>query len=93
MQGLICVWITVSVCVRFCRRFEVKNPEMRISDENRGYLLEAGFPQAVLPILDAYTKPVVLSYPIRALQLSTLHLDIVKTMVGALLNCSLDYGR
>lgn len=62
-------------------------------DENRGYLLEAGFPQTILPVLDAYTESATLGYPMQPLILSKLHLDIVKTMVGALLNCSLDYGR
>lgn len=31
-------------------------------------------------------------YPLQPLRLSKLHLEIVKTMVGALLNCTLDYG-
>ena len=60
-------------------------------DENRGYLLEAGFPQTVLSLLESYaesvdpaqTEPYVISIP---------DLKIVRTAIGFLLNASVGYG-
>ena len=61
-------------------------------DQNRGQLLEAGFPQATVSLLEGYaehlpTKPQVIPLP-----LSPLHLQVIKTAIGFLLNSSLGYG-
>lgn len=60
-------------------------------DDNRGYLLDAGFPQIVVSLLEGYaeTLPVIPSHV--PFLLSDPHLKIVKTAVGALLNLSLGY--
>ena len=62
-------------------------------DDNRGYLLDAGFPQIVVSLLEGYaeTLPVIPSHV--PFLLSDPHLKIVKTAVGALLNLSLGYGK
>ncbi|PIL23899.1 hypothetical protein GSI_13650 [Ganoderma sinense ZZ0214-1] len=59
-------------------------------DENRSYLLEAGFPQTALNLLESYaesvdpaqTEPYVISIP---------DLKIVRTAIGFLLNTSVGY--
>ncbi|RPD66031.1 hypothetical protein L226DRAFT_530170 [Lentinus tigrinus ALCF2SS1-7] len=59
-------------------------------DENRGFLLEAGFPQTVLSLLESYAESVNPSqrepYPI-----SIPDLKIIKTAIGFLLNASVGY--
>ncbi|KII88576.1 hypothetical protein PLICRDRAFT_54405 [Plicaturopsis crispa FD-325 SS-3] len=62
----------------------------RDHDENRGYLLEAGFPQAIVSILEGYLEdaPSVAGNP---LLLSIDHLQVIKTAIGVLLNASVGY--
>lgn len=61
------------------------------SDENRGYLLEAGFPQTVLNLLEGYAESVD---PAQAepYVISISDLKIVRTAIGFLLNASVGYG-
>ncbi|KAF7966291.1 hypothetical protein HWV62_39207 [Athelia sp. TMB] len=56
--------------------------------ENRGHLLEAGFPQEVVSLLEGYvsTIPDDFSFLREPLPLTTAHLKIIKTAIGALLN-------
>jgi hypothetical protein len=64
------------------------------SDENRGNLLEAGFPQTVVILLESYSESIPpkrrLADP---LPIHPEDLKIVKTAVGVILNVSLGYGR
>ncbi|EKM55405.1 uncharacterized protein PHACADRAFT_256013 [Phanerochaete carnosa HHB-10118-sp] len=61
-------------------------------DENRSYLLEAGFPQTVLALLEGYAESVKPSLAgIDPLPLSIADLKIVKTAIGVLLNASFGY--
>lgn len=64
------------------------------SDENRGNLLEAGFPQTVVTLLESYSESIPpkrrLTDP---LPIHPEDLKIVKTAVGVILNVSLGYGR
>jgi len=64
------------------------------SDENRGNLLEAGFPQTVVILLESYSESIPpkrrLTDP---LPIHPEDLKIVKTAVGVILNVSLGYGR
>ncbi|EJD06025.1 uncharacterized protein FOMMEDRAFT_104451 [Fomitiporia mediterranea MF3/22] len=60
-------------------------------NENRGHLLDSGFPQLVVSLLEGYAEylPEIPSY--EPFSLSNAHLKIIKTAVGALLNLSLGY--
>ncbi|KAG1827362.1 uncharacterized protein BJ212DRAFT_1311768 [Suillus subaureus] len=62
-------------------------------DQNRGYLLEAGFPQAVVSLLEGYTDtiPEEPQMEMDPFPMSIAHLQIVKTAVGVLLNATLTY--
>jgi hypothetical protein len=57
-------------------------------DENRGHLLDASFPQAVISLLQAYATCVK---PGELLDLQLIHLQVVRTAVGVLLNASLGF--
>jgi hypothetical protein len=63
-------------------------------DENRGYLLDAGFPQEIVLLLEGYaaTIPKNITSPQEPLPLTIPHLKIVKTAIGVLLNASIGYG-
>ena len=63
-------------------------------DENRGHLLEAGFPQEIVLLLEGYaaTIPKNTTSPQEPLPLTIPHLKIVKTAVGVILNASIGYG-
>ena len=64
------------------------------ADENRGYLLEAGFPQTVLALLEGYAEYVKPDQAgIDPLPMSIADLNIVKTAIGVLLNASFGYGK
>ncbi len=69
----------------------VNRASRMLSDENRGYLLEAGFPQSVLGLLESYAESIKPAqrerYPI-----SVPDLKVVKTAIGFLLNASVGYG-
>ena len=63
-------------------------------DENQGHLLEAGFPQELVSLLEGYagTIPENVASPPEPLPLSIPHLKIVKTAIGVLLNATIGYG-
>lgn len=63
-------------------------------DENRGHLLEAGFPQEIVLLLEGYagTIPKNITSPQEPVPLTIPHLKIVKTAIGVLLNASIGYG-
>ncbi|KAF4608425.1 hypothetical protein EYR40_000770 [Pleurotus pulmonarius] len=61
-------------------------------DENRGHLLEARFPQAMVSILEGYAEKVSGPPFTEALDLDLSHLKIVRTTIGVLLNASLGYN-
>lgn len=63
-----------------------------LSDQNRGNILEAGLPQAVVSLLEGYTDLVPAALQTDPLPLSIPHLQVIKTAVGLLLNASLGYG-
>lgn len=60
-------------------------------DQNRGHLLEAGFPQAVVSLLEGYTDTIPEEPQMDPLPMSIAHLQVVKTAVGVLLNATLTY--
>lgn len=60
-------------------------------DQNRGNILEAGLPQAVVSLLEGYTDLVPAALQTDPLPLSIPHLQVIKTAVGLLLNASLGY--
>ncbi|KAG5727645.1 hypothetical protein E4T56_gene12251 [Termitomyces sp. T112] len=60
-------------------------------DENRGRLLEAGFPQAIVSLLEGYAENLPPPPHTRPLELSISHLRVIKTSIGALLNASIGY--
>ncbi|KAI0082720.1 hypothetical protein K474DRAFT_1585274 [Panus rudis PR-1116 ss-1] len=61
-----------------------------MTDENRGALLDAGFPRAVISLLEEYAEPVKPTNT-EPLPLSIPDLRLVKTAVGVLLNLSIGY--
>lgn len=63
-------------------------------DENRGHLLEAGFPQEIVLLLEGYagTIPKNVTSSKEPLPLTIPHLKIVKTAIAVLLNASIGYG-
>ncbi|KAF9069683.1 hypothetical protein BDP27DRAFT_1420798 [Rhodocollybia butyracea] len=60
-------------------------------DDNRASLLDAGLPQALVSLLEAYTESVDFSSGLKPLPLSLPHLKVVRTAVGVLLNASVGY--
>lgn len=62
-------------------------------DDNRGFLLDAQFPQLVASLLEGYAETLPAIPSSQPLSLPTQHLKIVKTAIGALLNLSLNYGK
>lgn len=61
-------------------------------DQNRGNLLEAGFPQAVVSLLEGYSELAPSSPRANPLPLSIPHLEVIKTAIGVLLNTSLGFN-
>ncbi|KDQ33252.1 hypothetical protein PLEOSDRAFT_1099226 [Pleurotus ostreatus PC15] len=61
-------------------------------DENRGHLLEAGFPQEMVAILEGYAEKVSGPPFTEPLDLDVSQLKIVRTAIGVLLNASLGYS-
>ncbi|KAI0781039.1 hypothetical protein BD413DRAFT_463594 [Trametes elegans] len=59
-------------------------------DDNRGVLLEAGFPQSVVGLLESYAETAQPAQK-EALPISIPDLKIVKTAIGFLLNASVGY--
>ncbi|KAL5529049.1 hypothetical protein ACEPAG_5023 [Sanghuangporus baumii] len=61
------------------------------ADENRGHLLDVNFPETAVMLLEGYAEPLPQSPSNDPLLLSDVHLKIIRTAVGALLNLSLGY--
>lgn len=63
-------------------------------DENRGHLLEAGFPQEVVSLLEGYVSTIPDDFTSlrEPLPLTIPHLRIIKTSIGALLNAVISSG-
>lgn len=70
----------------------VSYPTLFYSDPNRGHLLEAGFPQATVSLLEGYAEHLPPQPQVNPLSLSISHLQVIKTAIGFLLNSSLGYG-
>jgi len=62
------------------------------ADDNRAALLEVGFPQAVITLLEGYAETIPSPSDTGTLSLSIPHLSIVRTSIGVLLNASLNFG-
>ncbi|KZT26246.1 hypothetical protein NEOLEDRAFT_1132274 [Neolentinus lepideus HHB14362 ss-1] len=61
-------------------------------DDNRGFLLEAGFPQTVVSLLEGYTESIPSNrYCGDPAPFANPDLRVIKTAIGVLLNCSIDY--
>ena len=87
-----CAWITVRPTLRSLFS-ELLNPHPK-SDENRGQLLEANFPQTVVTLLESYSESIPPKHRLTdPLPIHPEDLKIVKTAVGVILNISLGYGR
>lgn len=89
--------VSANLCVehgRHNRFFETTCAILSLlhSDQNRGQLLEAGFPQAIVSLLEGYTDQLPTHPQVDPLPLSISHLQVIKTAVGFLLNSSLGYG-
>lgn len=64
----------------------------RSSDENRGHLLEAGFPQATSSLLESYVELVPQPPTTRPFPFTAPHLNVIRSAIGVLLNSSVGYG-
>ena len=62
------------------------------ADENRGHLLDSGFLNSLVTLLQRYTDLIPPDKPTDFLPLSVAHLKVVRTAIGVLLNASLGYG-
>ncbi|KAF9053624.1 hypothetical protein BDZ89DRAFT_976173 [Hymenopellis radicata] len=60
-------------------------------DANRGVLLEAGFPQAIISLLEGYAELVSSPPSPQPLPLSIPHLKVIRTAIGVLLNACVGY--
>ncbi|GLB34997.1 putative small GTPase mediated signal transduction [Lyophyllum shimeji] len=60
-------------------------------DDNRGRLLEAGFPQAIISLLEGYAESIPPPPRTQPLDLSLAHIKVIRTSIGALLNASIGY--
>ncbi|KAG6818154.1 hypothetical protein H0H87_000059 [Tephrocybe sp. NHM501043] len=60
-------------------------------DENRGRLLEAGLPQAIVALLEGYVEDISPFSYTNPADFTIPHLKVIKTSVGALLNASVGY--
>lgn len=60
-------------------------------DQNREALLEAGFPQTIVMLLESYVDTIEPCSP-SALPISIQDLKVVRTSIGFLLNLSIGHG-
>ncbi|KAL0946949.1 hypothetical protein HGRIS_013108 [Hohenbuehelia grisea] len=60
-------------------------------DENRGFLLEAGLPQAIVTLLEGYTESIPPPPYREPISLDISHMKVARTAIGVLLNASLGY--
>jgi len=65
---------------------------MIVIDDNRAALLEAGFPQVVITLLEGYAETIPHPPAAEPLPLTIAHLNIVRTCIGVLLNASLNFS-
>lgn len=84
---LIFAWITVRHGIFILTLFPIPSV-----DENREHLLESGFLNALVTLLERYTDLIPTDKPTDFLPLSVAHLKVVRTTIGVLLNASLGYG-
>ena len=75
-----------------CTRILLFTPPSPFEDDNRGHLLDSGFPETIVTLLEGYTETLPQRPSPNPLPLSDVHLKIVRIAVGALLNLSLGYG-
>lgn len=61
-------------------------------DGNRAHLLEAGFPQALVSLLEGYAEAISPLPNTKILAISLPHLKVIKTAIGVLLNASIGFG-
>ncbi|KAF8163260.1 hypothetical protein B0H34DRAFT_694710 [Crassisporium funariophilum] len=61
-------------------------------DDNRTTLLEIGFPQAVMSLLEGYAETIPVPPDANPLPLSIPHLKVVRTAIGVLLNASIGFN-
>jgi hypothetical protein len=63
------------------------------SDENRGNLLEAGFPQTVVTLLEFYSEAIPTKRRLTdPLPIHPEDIKIARTAIGVILNVSLNHG-
>lgn len=60
-------------------------------NENRGYLLEAGFPQATSALLESYADLVPQPPTMKPFPFTAPHLSVIRSAIGVLLNSSVGY--
>ncbi|KAF8741027.1 hypothetical protein AX14_006226 [Amanita brunnescens Koide BX004] len=60
-------------------------------NENRGHLLEAGFPQATSSLLECYVDLVPQPPTTRPVPFTAPHLNVIRSAIGVLLNSSVGY--
>ncbi|RDB21038.1 hypothetical protein Hypma_011561 [Hypsizygus marmoreus] len=60
-------------------------------DENRGRLLEAELPQALVSLLEGYAESIPPPPYTKPLSISVPHLKVIRTAIGVLLNASIGY--
>ncbi|KAF8797982.1 hypothetical protein BYT27DRAFT_7228589 [Phlegmacium glaucopus] len=60
-------------------------------DENRAALLDVGFPQAVMSLLEGYAETIPFPRNLEPLSLSIPHLKLIRTSIGVLLNASIGF--
>lgn len=61
-------------------------------DGNRSHLLEAGFPQILVSLLEGYAEAISPLPNMKILTLSLPHLRVIRTAIGVLLNASIGFG-
>lgn len=80
-------------CVPWTNLLTAHSVTEKNTDENRSHLLEAGFPQTVLALLETYAESVNSKHPSNEpLPMSIADLKVIKTAIGVLLNASFGYG-
>lgn len=84
-----CAWITVC-----STSFSNVTSLMAVPiDENRGALLEAGFPQTIVSLLEGYAESIPSNrHPNDPLSIPIPDIKVIKTSIGVILNACLGYG-
>lgn len=85
-------WYVSSLSNHYFRDLHSLNHRLQL-DGNRGNLLEAGFPQTVVTLLESYSEAIPLKRSLTdPLPIHPEDLKIAKTAIGVILNVSLGYG-